>query len=300
MKAMVLAAGLGTRLRPLTSIIPKALVPVGNRPVIDTVIAYIKGQGVNEIVVNAHHHHRLLVKHLDGGRPFGITIDVRVEPEILGTGGGIKNTEDFWGTEPFFVINTDILTDIDLDRAFQAHRKSGCIATLILHNQEPFNQIRIDGRSKITDIAAMSQPGGLAFTGIHIIDPELLGYIEAGVFSNIIDCYRGLIRSGIRINAHVTSGHYWRDVGLIDGYMLANKEALGKKRFMKGVNCRIKAPVTFKDWAVLGDHTVLEEGVEIGRSVLWTRATVKKGVKILDSIVTGETVIHSDLINDIL
>jgi len=93
---MILAAGLGTRLRPLSLKKPKALVPVGNRPVIDMVINYLKGNNANEIIINAHHHHRQIVKHVDGGTPYGINIQVRVEPEILGTGGGIKNTEDFW------------------------------------------------------------------------------------------------------------------------------------------------------------------------------------------------------------
>ena len=99
MKAMILAAGLGTRLLPLTEQKPKVLMPVVNEPVIGRVVGYLKRHGIKSLVVNVHHHSQQMINYLDGGRPFGMEIDVRVEPEILGTGGGIKNTEDFWGKE---------------------------------------------------------------------------------------------------------------------------------------------------------------------------------------------------------
>jgi len=100
MKAMILAAGLGTRLRPLTLSRPKALMPVGNRPMIDRVIEYLKRCNIDELIVNAHHQKEQLVAHLDNGWPFGLNIRVKVEPKILGTGGGIKNTEGFWDDKP--------------------------------------------------------------------------------------------------------------------------------------------------------------------------------------------------------
>ncbi len=105
MKAMILAAGLGTRLRPLTDKKPKVLMPVANKPIIVRIIEHLKAHAVSEVVVNAHHHYQQLMTYLDSGKPFGLPMDVRKEPEILGTGGGIKNTEDFWGNDPFVVIN---------------------------------------------------------------------------------------------------------------------------------------------------------------------------------------------------
>lgn len=300
MKAMILAAGLGTRLRPLTSNIPKALVPVGNRPVIDRVIQYLKAQGVSEIVVNAHHHHQQIVKYLDGGRPFGLNIEVRVEPEILGTGGGIKNTEDFWDADPFIVINSDIITDIDLAEAYEAHKKGGNLATLVLHNHEPFNQIRIDERLNIMDIAKENRSGRLAFTGIHIIEPGLLAHIKRGVYSNIIDYYRELIKSGKPIVAHVSKGHYWRDIGSIRSYILANKETLKGTSSLVGSGFHIEASARLMDWAVIGEKAVLEHDVEVRRSILWENVKVKRGIKVIDSIVTASREVVTDLIDEIL
>ncbi len=299
MKAMILAAGLGTRLKSLSVDKPKALVPIGNKPVIDRVINYLKGFHVSEMVVNAHHHHQQIVKHLDGGRPFDVNIQVRVEPEILGTGGGIKNTEDFWDTDPFVVINSDILTNIDLSKACEHHRRNGNLATLILHDQPPFNQIEIDSRMNILDIAVNNRPGRLAFTGIHIIDPKLLDYIPGRIFSSIIDCYEELTRKNKPVRAYISTGHRWLDIGSIENYILANKEALGEESFLLASRSQIHRSVKLKDWAIIGEKACLEQGVEISRSILWEKVTVKKGVKVVDSIVTASKKVTRNLIGKI-
>jgi mannose-1-phosphate guanylyltransferase len=302
MKAMILAAGLGTRLRPLTSRRAKTLIPVANRPLIDRTIEYLKAHGVTEIVINAYHHHQQIVRHLDGGRPFNIPIEVRVEPEILGTGGGIKNTADFWGAEPFIVINGDILTDIDLTHAYEAHKKDKCLTTLILHDVLSFNKIRIDSFSNITAIPRESPPdrtGTLAFSGIHIIEPELLDSIPEGVFSDIIDCYRKLIDSGLEIKAQVAKNHYWRDIGTIKSYVLANKESLRGDSKLIGPGGRIHGSARLTDWAIVGKDAYLEEGAEITRSVLWEGVRVKKRIRVIDSIVTSSRVIDCDLVDRI-
>jgi len=300
MKAMILAAGLGTRLRPLTSRRPKALVPVGNRPVIDRAIAYLKGCNITEFVVNAHHHSRQIIRHLNGGQPFGVKIDVRLEKEILGTGGGIKNVWDFWDNTPFVVMNGDILTDIDLEKAYETHCESSNLATLILHDRMPFNQVRLDDHMNITDIAPEDHPDRLAFTGIHIMEPDLLTHIPEGVFSNIIDIYRRLITLGRPIRAYISEHHYWRDIGSIGSYLLANKEALGKDPFRLGPHCRIHSSARLKDWAVIGEEARLEEGVEITRSVLWENVVIKKGVKVIDSIITSSRKVELDQVGKVL
>lgn len=299
MKAMILAAGLGTRLRPLTSEKPKPLVPIGNIPIINLLIQYLKGHGINKIIVNAHHHYQQVIDHLDGGKPFGIDIEVRVEPEILGTGGGIKNTEDFWDADPFLVINSDILTNIDLSLAYDEHRRNKNKVTLVLHDYKAFNQILIDEHLNILDIGPESSPGRLAFTGIHIIEPEVLNNIQKGKVSNIIDCYRELIRSGIPIRAHLSQGHYWRDIGTVESYMLANKESLKDDLFHMGPGSQIHQSARIEGWAVMGEKSLLEEDVEIRRSILWNDVTIKRGTRIIDSIVTSSKKVEKNLIDDI-
>jgi NDP-sugar pyrophosphorylase family protein len=297
---MILAAGLGTRLRPLTLGKPKALVPVGNTPVIDRVIEYLKWQGIDDVIINAHHHHQQIVEHVQGGRPFGIDIQVRVEPEILGTGGGIGNTVDFWRADPFVVINSDILTDVDITKAYAVHKHNKSLATLILHDRPPFNQIQVDSRMNITDIADANRTDRLAFTGIHIIDPELLEYIPRGIFSSIVTTYRDLIRFGKPIRAYVSKGHYWRDIGTVKSYLLANKEALKGDSFLVGPGGEIPGSLKLEDWAVIGERSRFSEGVEIRRSVLWENVTVREGIRVVDSIVTTSRIVKCDMKNEVL
>lgn len=293
MKAMILAAGLGTRLRPLTDKKPKALVPVVNRPILARIIEYLKSHGIAQIIVNAHHHYRQLLDYLER-ESFGVDVEVRVEPEILGTGGGIKNTSGFWNDEPFIVINSDILTDIDLRRAYEHHRKTGALATLILHDYKPFNQVQTDGRQWITEIFQKSGPGRLAFTGIHILDPTIFCDFPQEQSFNIIACYRRLIRSGKGIKAFISEGHYWYDIGTIDGYFQANKGLLTDV-YAIGDGCRIDPSARLEDWAVVGDGSCIEKGVKLRRSILWEEATVREGVNVIDSIVTSSREVARDL-----
>jgi len=299
MKAMILAAGLGTRLRPLTAERPKALIPIVNRPTIGRTIDYLKQHGVDRIVVNTHHHYQQILNYLDGGTPFGMEIEVLVEPEILGTGGGIKNSSYFWDDEPFIVVNSDILTDIDLGRAYEYHKGSGSLATLILHDCEPFNQILIDANRQIIDIDQQESKERLAFTGIHIIEPDLLSHIPESGYSDIIDCYRGLIRSGGSVLAYISEGHFWHDIGTVSSYIRANKEMLDKEPFSLGPGLQMDPSVRLEEWAIVGEESCLEKDVEIRRSILWDNVKVKKGARIIDSVITSFKQVDSDLISEV-
>jgi NDP-sugar pyrophosphorylase family protein len=300
MKAMILAAGFGTRLGPLTQKRPKALMPVGNRPIIDWIIDYLKEQGVRNIVVNAHHLYDQILNHLCDNSAFGINIEVRVEKEILGTGGGIRNTMDFWNGTPFIVINGDTLTDIDISGAYRAHERRGNMVTLVLHDKAPFNQIEIDNQLNIKDIAHGDLPNRLAFTGIHIIDPKLLEFLPEGVFSNIVECYRDLIKSDNPIRGFLSKGHIWQDIGTVETYLLANKKAAGSARFIFAPNTSIAPSARLEDWAVLGHDVQLEEGAEIRRSVLWEEVRVKKGMKVIDSVVTSRNQVDRHMMSEVL
>jgi NDP-sugar pyrophosphorylase family protein len=294
MKAMILAAGFGTRLRPLTETKPKALIPVANKPILARNIEYLISHSITEIIVNAHHHYTQVVDYLKDGASFGLNIEVKVEPEILGTGGGIKNTEGFWDKEPFIVINSDILTDINLVAVYQVHQTSGALVTLVLHDCEPFNQIQVDDQWNIMDIAKDNRPGRLAFTGIHVINPEVLSHIPRGAFSDIIECYRELIRLGKPVRACLVRGHYWRDIGSIVSYLEANRE-LADNSFLIGPGCSVDSSVKLTDWGVIGKNSHLGKNIEVQRSVLWEGVTIKEGIKVMDSVVTSGREVDRDL-----
>jgi NDP-sugar pyrophosphorylase family protein len=299
MKAMILAAGLGTRLRPLTAERPKALVPVGNQPVVDRVIEYLRRHGFTEIVVNAHHHRQQMLSHLGQDRA-GLSIRVSVEPEILGTGGGIKNMEPFWGPEPFVVINSDVLTDIDLTRAYEEHNRWGAKATLILLDREPFNQVVMNPTGHIVRISSLPTPSGLAFTGIHIISPELLRHIPADTYSDIIDCYRRLIREDTPPRGYRVEGCYWRDIGTVESYMAANRETVGNQGRLLGPGCQIAGSARIEGWAVIGEDSVVGEKAKIRRSVLWDRVRIHRGITVEDSIITSSKAVGSDLLGKVV
>jgi mannose-1-phosphate guanylyltransferase len=302
MKAMILAAGLGTRLRPLTGKRPKALVPVVNKPVITYNIEYLKKHGIKDIVVNAHHHYRMLSDYLDRGRPFGMDIEVRIEKEILGTGGGIKNCSDFFENQPFIVINSDIITDINLTEAISFHLSNGGLATMILHDYERFNQVSVNRQNMVVDIAPDKVSGRLAFACIHVIGPELLSYLPPSMNFNIIGLYRDLISSGKRISAYVSSPDYWRDIGDPESYILANRELLSMedRACAIGADSSIDPSAELEEWAVVGEGAIIEENACISRSVLWNNVRIKKGVRVIDSIVTSFQEIRSDLISSVL
>jgi NDP-sugar pyrophosphorylase family protein len=286
MKSMILAAGFGTRLRPLTDERPKALMPVANRPMLLWSMDYLRNYGATDIVINAHHHQEKVVEYVRQRSSQRPRTEVSVEPEILGTGGGIKNVEDFLGREPFVVMNVDILTDIDLQAALQDHKNSGALVTLVLHDCASYNQIQVDRDLNITDIGKKARSGRLAFTGIHMIHPKVLSFIPSGVFSDIMDCYRRLILEGKPVKAYVSRNHYWRDIGSMTQYVKANRDFAGRP-FLIGSGCRIHPSVKLEDWAVIGDGCRIEEGVSIRRSILWENVDIRRGLNIMDSVISS-------------
>lgn len=294
MKAMILAAGFGTRLRPLTDLRPKPLVPVANKPVIEHIIDYLKDSGVTRIVVNVHHHAKQLSEHIENGRYSGVTFQVRHEPDILGTGGGLMNVADFWGDDTLLVVNGDILTTIDLMAAIETHKQSDALATLVLHDHPSFSQILLDGAGCVADISFEAVPGRLAFTGIHIVEPGLRNWIPQRGFADIIASYRKMLSQEVPIAAHVAYNHYWRDIGTLESYLEANRELSGESVIM-GPGCVCHDSVSFNEWGIIGEGCRLDKDVVVERSVLWEGVRVKEGVRIIDSIVVSGQEVSRDL-----
>jgi len=300
MKAMILAAGMGERLRPLTNVCPKVLMPVVNKPMIDRTIKFLKDYGMQEIIVNAHHYYQKIVDYLEEGNPFSIRVKVSIEKNILGTGGGIKNTQDFWDKDPFIVINGDILTDIDLGDVYKFHLKKNHLVTMVLHDFPKYNKVRVDKEMNILSIGPGTDlKGTLAFTGIHVINPEVLDFIPENKRYNIINCYRKLIDLKKPIRGYIATGHRWIDIGTIADYLRANFYHLPSGNSAIDQKCYIDSGATLKDWAVIGKRSSIERGTLVQRSVLWNDVIIKEGIRVVDSVVTSGVIVEKDLIGGV-
>jgi NDP-sugar pyrophosphorylase family protein len=229
MKAMILAAGLGTRLRPLTDNRPKALVEVAGRTLLEITLSRLRKFGVRQVIVNVHHFGDMVVDYLKKNNNFGMWIEISREETLLDTGGGLKKVAWFFQKEssaidePFFLHNVDVLSTIDLHRMMQFHRDHDALATLAVQQRTTSRHLLFDedsqlcgrrtGRDAPEMVRSTPQTKSLAFSGIHVISPRLLSMMtEEGVFS-IIDCYLRLAANGEKILAFRADEYYWRDLG---------------------------------------------------------------------------------------
>ena len=238
MKAMVLAAGLGTRLRPLTDDRPKALVEVAGRTMLEITL--------RDVIVNAHHFAGMIVEYLKANDNFGMSVEVSREEILLDTGGGLKNAAHFFlensrdSDEPFLLHNVDVISTIDFPRMLQFHLENRALATLAVRSRKSSRYLLFDqqfqlcgrrsGRDGAIELVRPSeQLQALAFCGIHIISPRLFAKMtEEGVFS-IIDCYLRLAGREEKILAFRADEYYWRDLGTPDKVLQAAQDLKQKQ-----------------------------------------------------------------------
>jgi mannose-1-phosphate guanylyltransferase len=243
MRAMVLAAGLGTRLRPLTDHRPKALVEVGGRTLLEIALARLSSFGIREVIVNVHHFADMIGDYLKANKNFGMRIDVSREDDVLlDTGGGLKKAAYFLlensgaAEEPFVLHNVDVISTIDLHRMAQFHAENHALATLAVQERPTSRyllfdeQLQLCGRKSGRDgqaelVRSSSHPKALAFSGIHVISPRLFSLMtEEGVFS-IIAPYLRLAAQGEKVIAFRSDEYQWRDLGRLDDVMQADQDA---------------------------------------------------------------------------
>lgn len=236
MKAMIFAAGLGTRLRPLTNDRPKAMVELRDMPLLEIIIRRLRYFGYRQIIVNVHHYSKMIVDFLAEKKNFGIEITVSDETEmVLETGGGLQKAQWFFDEEPFLVHNVDILTNLNYHDVLQFHNENNAIATLATRQRDTSRYLLFDDKNVLsgwknikTGEVRMSrgeerQTHPLAFSGIHIIDPKLFQHFKkTGKFS-IIDTYLNVAKTEI-ITGFDHSDGVWLDVGKPDS--LAKGEAV--------------------------------------------------------------------------
>ena len=287
MRAIILSAGYGTRLWPLTEDRTKPAIPILGKPLVGYVAEYVARYGFDEIVVNRHHRPESVREALGDGSQFGVKLHYVDEPVILGTSGALDNTRDFFADETFLSINGKLITDIDLNAALETHRRMGALATLVLlpnSKRERFSIVEAN-EGRITGFGGMptsddSGPAPLMFTGITILEPRVLDFVPRGVFSHsITDVYLPAIAKGETIAAHIASGT-WRELSTLKRYLDISVEMLKEQgqRYIAGADC------------------TLAESAKIDESVLWDNVRVAAGAQILKSIVADDVQIPANTV----
>lgn len=297
MQAMILAAGFGTRLLPFTRYKPKPLFPLLNISLLELTIGRLKEAGFDYIIVNTHHLSDQLCRVLGGIE--GVVI--QEEPVILGTGGGLRKACDVLRNEPLLVTNGDIYHTIDTLKLYRDHSSSQAPVTMAVHRCQRFNSLLIDGEH-LRSFDGRGHSEALAFTGLHVVDPDILLDIPTEEKSCIITRYRRLLESDMPIAVRRQESHYWTDIGTMQDYLDVHGGLLQKTiPSWPGMSKRVTPPayiaagasvgegLEVENWACIGNAT-LGKGVKVARSVIWDGAEIPDSSTIRDSLVTPWTV----------
>ncbi|RJP23138.1 MAG: NDP-sugar synthase [Deltaproteobacteria bacterium] len=293
---MVLAAGLGTRLRPLTLEIPKPALPVLGRPLCGYAIEFLRSHGAREFLLNLHHGPEAVRNRVrewaDGRFPVSFTL----EPEILGTGGGIWNAREFLRGGTFLVANSDVVARFPLDDAIARHRAAGALATLVLFPDpgRRYTPVRVRGNGRIAGFGDDAPAGDFEgfYTGYQIVEPELLDRIPPGRPSCIVrDTYAPLIAAGAPIFAYAAAGvfiDFGTPADYLDGTLalLAEESPGGKAASFIHPRAVVEDGATVANGGVIEEGAIVGKGATVRRAILWPGAVVPPGSLVENGILT--------------
>jgi NDP-sugar pyrophosphorylase family protein len=296
MKAMILAAGYGERLWPLTADRTKPALPVLGRPLVGYVADYLAKYGIEDVVVNLHHHPDSVRRALGDGSQFGVRLQYVHEPVILGTSGALDNARELLEGDTFVVVNGKLITDLDLKAALETHKKKKALATLVLRPNPKHERFSIvetrDGLvSRFAGMPGPLSPGSksdppLMFTGIQILESRIFDYIPRGVFSDtVIEVYPKAMAKGERVVAHVAEG-MWYELSTLRRYLdisLALLRRQGRDTYA-GRNPSIDGQAEVHE-SVLWDNVTVEKGAQVRRAILGDGVRVLAGERVEDAAV---------------
>lgn len=311
MKAMILAAGFGTRLFPLTIDRTKPAIPFLGKPLVGYVAEYVAQFGFKDIVVNLHHQPDSVIEALGDGSDYGVHIDyTREEPKILGTAGALDNARHLLEDDTFLIVNGKIITDIDISEALETHKRSGAIATMVLKTntkRERFTMVSVED-GFVTGFGEMAMPltegeirdteheifTPLMFTGIHILEPRVFDYIPRGIYSDIVPTfYNPAIAKGEKIAAHVTDAN-WFELSTIPRYLDISLAMMGEANVCKGENCVIAETASVRD-SVIWDDVRIADGAQLYRTIIADNVSIEPGEHFENAaIVRADMVRHAD------
>lgn len=304
MRAMILSAGLGTRLRPLTYVRPKALVPVMGTTVLDFWGSRLTSMGFDRVVLNAFHLPEKIVGAVQE-HSWDLAVEVRVEHQLLGTGGGIRNALDCFDDEPIVVINGDILCSAPLTELYEQHLQSRAAVSMLLHDWPAFNNVAVDASNSIRgfgrEALALSQKEPqirlLAFTGIQFLNPGLLAPLPPGEPADILTVYRQFIHAGHPPHAIFSSGLFWREIGSIEAYWNLSAELTALPRdflsplptggsLWKHPQAALAADAQTKGVVALGAGSSIMPGAVLENVIAWDGVTVEENSVLRRCIIT--------------
>lgn len=303
MKAMILAAGFGTRLFPLTIDRTKPAIPFLGKPLVGYVAEYLAEYGFREIVVNLHHQPESVISALGSGEDFGVKIDYSIErPDILGTAGALDHARNLLGDSTFLTINGKLITDIDLAAAIETHRRTNAVATMVLQrniHRERFTEVLVDG-GRITGFGGMPESTPLSadadppfmYTGIQILEQRVFDYIPRGIYSDIVPSfYRPAIATGEVIAAHVADGR-WFELSTMKRYLDISMAMIGGGGNVTGWHTEIAEPGSVTD-SVLWDDVIVEPGARLERTIVGDGVVIRSGQKFYDSAIVRADMVQS-------
>lgn len=331
MKAFIMAAGLGTRLRPLTYFVPKPLVPIVNTPVIGHLMNNLKKHGFKEVVVNLHYRPELITSYLSDGKKWDIKIVYSYEEKLLGTAGGVKLKQDFFDST-FVVVSGDGLTDINFSDLIRYHLKKKALATVALKPVDfklDYGVVVIDKDNKITNF--YEKPSldklftNLVNTGIYVFEPEIFKYIPKNRFYDFgKHLLPKLVKSMLPVYGYVVDD-YWCDVGNLNEYRKSQRDCLDKKikvkipgvEFRKNVwkgknttvgknvkyippcligdNVKIGNNCVIGSYTVIGNNCIIGDNVKIYDSILWDNVNVKSNVSLNSCVIGTNAVVYESV-----
>jgi mannose-1-phosphate guanylyltransferase len=319
MRAMVMAAGLGTRLRPLTYDVPKPMVPVVNRPIMEHILELLPRHGFRDVIANLHWFPDSIRDRFGDGSALGIDLTYRYEDELLGTAGGVRNVSSFFGDEPFLVMAADALTDIDLTALRAAHEANGGIATLAVRrvaNVSEFGVVIAGSDARIQGFQEKPDPAealsDLANCMIYVLEREVFDYFpDRPVVDFALDVFPALLENDVPFHVHPIDA-YWNDVGSLPEYIQGNLDALegavdvesrgtvldpsGGEAAVEsgdpgvhgpvlvGRDCELDAEARLDGPLIVGDGCAIGPGARVKHSVLLPGAQVAAGAIVAGAI----------------
>lgn len=311
MKAVIIAGGEGTRLRPLTYSVPKPIVPVVNLPFLFHQIELLVRHGIGEIILNLHYFSEEIKKSIGDGSAWGIKIYYSIEERPLGTAGAVKNAEEYFDAEPMVIFNGDVLTDLDLSKLIQFHEQKKARVTLTLTEVEdptPFGLVFTDNDGRVTRF--LEKPSREMATvrtinaGTYVVGPEIFKAVPKGqAYSFERQLYPLLLEKGERIFGYLPQRAYWIDIGSPEKYKEAQWAILEGKVYARmggrkegsallGAGVKIGKGTRIKDCVVIGDGVVLGENCLLDHAIIWRGTKIGNNVVLSDCILGYDCVVY--------